>query len=113
MKKYTNRYTKKNSKGLVVMSKAEQMSNAITNFIMTDEFMMRFIIDNVREKIYNNQSYDISMIEDILINDLDTGNTDSYLIGFIIDEIDVFQIAYRIHDKYGSDFYNLARQCKR
>ena len=105
---------KNNNKEVDAMEKnRERLSNELTDFIMTDEFMMRFIIDSVEQKIYNNREYSVSMVEDTLINDLDTGNTDSYLISFIIEEIDVFQIAYRIDRIHRDRFYKLAHQTKR
>lgn len=93
------------------MSKAEEMSNAITNFIMDNDFLITFITDSVKDKIYDTKEYNDGMIEDVLINDLDNGYSNSYILDHIIDEIDIYQIAYRIDDKYRDEFYELVRQC--
>ena len=113
MKNVSHGTIQKNNKEVDAMTKnRERLSNELTDFILTNDFLTRFIIDNVKEKIYNNQSYDISMIESLLINDTESSG-DGYILGFIAEEIDIYQIAYRIHDKHGKDFYQLARDCKR
>ena len=41
----------------VKMRKNEIMSEAINSFILDNEFLMRFITDNVRERIYDKKYY--------------------------------------------------------
>ena len=113
MKNVSHGTIQKNIKEVDKMEKnKERLSNELTDFILTNDFLTRFIVDNVKEKIYNNQSYDITMIESLLINDTETSGG-GYILGFIAEEIDVYQIAFRIHDKYGKDFYKWARDWKR
>ena len=109
MKKYNNVYTKKNNKEVVKMEKNDIMADAINDFILDDDFLRRFIIDNVEYKIYSEQSYNTGMIESVLTTDL-FDNTDSYILGHILEEIDIWSLIDKIDEKYGDDFHRLARQ---
>lgn len=98
-------------KGMVQMKKNEKMSIAINEFIINNDFLVRFITDNVKEKIYDEKTYNDNMIESVLINDLDNGYTDSYILGYILDEIDIYQLIDMIDDRHRDDFIELANQC--
>lgn len=102
--------SQKNNKGSDKMKKAEQMSNAINEFILDNDFLMRFITDSVKDKIYTERTYSDSMIEQVLINDLDNGYSESYILDFIIDEIDIYDLVDEIDKKYIDEFMTLAEQ---
>lgn len=97
------------NKGLDKMRKNEKMSISINEFILDNEFLMRFITDNVKDKIYTERTYNISMIESVLINDMDN-TTDSYILGYILDEIDIYTLMDKIDELYIYDFVELAEQ---
>lgn len=100
-----------NNKGMVKMRKNDIMSDAINEFILDNDFLTRFIVDNVKDKIYTERTYSDSMIEQVLINDLDNGLSDSYILGFILDEIDIYTLIDKIDDMYRDDFNELVEQC--
>lgn len=103
-------YTRKKM-GAEKMRKNEIMSNAINEFILDNDFLMRFIVDNVEEKIYSERTYNDGMIESVLINDLDNGYSESYILDFIIDEIEIYSLIDKIDDIHREDFLSLAKQC--
>lgn len=109
MEKYTNVYTKKNNEGMMKMKYNDKMANAITDFIINNDFLTRYIVDNVKDKIYTERTYYDGMIEQVLINDLDS-KTDGYIIGFILDEIDIYTLIDKIDEMYIEDFMELAEQ---
>lgn len=94
----------------VQMKKNEKMAVAINDFILNNDFLTRFIVDNVKDKIYTERSYNINMVEQVLINDIDNGYNGSYIIDFIIDEIDVYTLIDKIDEMYIDDFMELAQQ---
>lgn len=110
MKNVTRETIKKNNKEVVKMSKAEQMSNAINEFILDNDFLRRFIIDNVKDKIYVERFYSDSMIESVLTTDL-YDNNESYILSHILDEIDIYALIDKIDNLYRDDFMTLAEQC--
>ena len=111
MDNVTQIVSQQKNKGLDKMRKNEKMSISINEFILDNEFLMRFITDNVKDKIYTERSYNISMIESVLINDMDN-ITDSYILGYILDEIDIYTLMDKIDELYIYDFVELAEQCQ-
>ena len=93
------------------MKKNEKMSIAINQFILDNDFLMRFIVDNVKDKIYDEKTYNDGFIENVIINDLDNGYSSSYILDYIIDEIDIYDLVYEIDSRYRDDFNELVEQC--
>ena len=89
----------KKIKGLDKMRKTNDiMSDAITKFILENDFLTRFITDNVKDKIYDEKMYHESMIESVIENDLNAGYSQSYISDFILDEINLYEngVEYKI-----------------
>ena len=106
---------KNNNKGLEKMknkkmSKADIMSDAITEYILDNDFLIRYITDNVKEKIYDEKTYHISMIEDVIENDLQAGYNGGYISDYILDEINLYILVDKIDARFIYDFIDLAEQ---
>src|SRR5699024_4790017 len=108
-----NEKMKKHEKNMeaVQMKKNEKMSIAITQFILDNDFLVRFIVDNVSEKIYTEKQYNTDMVYDVVVNDLDNCYNNSYLMDTINEEIDVHEIVDEINKNYEHIFIMLAKEC--
>ena len=112
MENVTQNVSQKNNKGMVKMRKTNDiMSDAITKFILENDFLTRFITDNVKEKIYDEREYHESMIESVIENDLNAGYSQSYISDFILDEINLYELVDSIHESYKEEFNEIANQC--
>lgn len=111
MENVTQIVSQQKNKELEKMKKNEKMSIAINEFILDNDFLTRFIVDNVKEKIYVEKTYNDGMIESVLINDLDNGYSNSYIIDYILDEIDIYTLIDKIDERYRDEFNELANQC--
>lgn len=106
--------SQKNNKGMVQMKNTNDiMSDAITKFILENDFLTRFITDNVKEKIYDTKEYHESYIESIIENDLNNSYSQGYIADYILDEIDTYEIVESIHERYKDDFYEIAQECNK
>lgn len=102
------------NKEVLKMKKNEKMSLAINQFILDNDFLVRYIRDGVVEKIYNERTYYDGMIETVLTNDLNAGYSNGgYILDYIIDEIDIYTIIDVIHERYKNEFYEIAEQTNR
>lgn len=108
-----NKNVTQKNKGAKKMKYNDKMADAINDFILNNDFLTRYIVDNVKDKIYVERTYNINMIENVLINDLDNGYNGSYIIDFIIDEIDIYSLIDIIDEKYIHDFMELAEQTQK
>ena len=104
--------SQKNNKGMVQMKNTNDiMADAITNFILENDFLTSFITDNVKEKIYDTKEYHESMIESVIENDLNNSYSQGYITDYILDEIDLWELVDRIHERFKDDFNEIANQC--
>lgn len=92
------------------MKKNEKMILAINEFILDSDFITGFITDNVKEKIYDEKEYNINMVEQIIENDLQAGYNGGYITDYILDEIDIYELSDKIHERYKEEFNELAEQ---
>lgn len=98
------------SQGFTKNKGAKKMEKAITEFIINNDFLMEYITDSVKEKIYTQKTYNDGMIEDVIVNDLESGFSGGYITDFIIDEIDVYNLVDKIDELHIEDFMELAEQ---
>ena len=104
--------SQKNNKGMVQMKNTNDiMADAITRFILENDFLVRFITDNVKEKIYDTKEYHESYIESIIENDLNNSYSQGYIADYILDEIDTYELVESIHERFKDDFNEIANQC--
>lgn len=105
-----------NNKGLdkmEKMSKAEKMSLAINEFILSNDFLTRYISDGVKEKIYDEKMYHDGMIEEVIENDLQSGYNGGYISDMILDEIEIYSLIDKIHESYKDEFIEIAQECNK
>lgn len=107
-----------NNKGLEKMknekmSKAEKMADAITEYILDNDFLIRYITDNVKGKIYDEKTYHVSMIEDVIERDLQAGYNGGYISDYILDEINLYVLVDKIDERFIYDFMEIAEQTQR
>ena len=104
----------KKLEGMVQMKKNEKMAVAINDYILSNDFLVRYIRDGVVEKIYNEREYYDGMIEQVITNDLESGYSNGgYILDYIIDEIDIYTIIDFIHERYKNEYYDIAQQTQR
>ena len=100
-------------KGLVKMKKNEKMSVAIVEFILDSEFLTTYIKNGVIEKIYDEKSYNINMIEQVIENDLTAGYNGGYISDMILDEISIYPLVDKIDELYIYEFMEIAEETQK
>ena len=106
-----NKIVSQKNKGAKKMKNTNDvMSDAITKFILENEFLMRYIKNGVIEKIYDEKSYNINMIETVIENDLQAGYNGGYIADMILDEISIYPLVDKIDELYIYEFVEISEQ---